>query len=140
VTGDSDPRQMPPTGIGQSVSDDYLGQLCGRLMVGAGRDGSDLTCERPAGHDRDCKSTAAADPRLHMFARPWDYMIEVCKVCGSLASRGHGADTTNRCAVPEHRSRGCIIVRVVARPDSQQGSFGCWRLGVVPREVQVPEP
>lgn len=119
-------------------ADAYLGNLCGRIMVGAGRsDTHDPTCERPAGHDGICKSTAAADSRLRLFARPWDYTVEVCAVCGSLASRGHGAADTNRCAVDSHRGAGCIVVRVVARPDDQQGTLGYWKRGVVPREIQV---
>ncbi len=118
--------------------DDYIGKVCGRLMVGAASDTYDPTCERPAGHDGPCKSTDAVDRRHRMFARPWDYTVEVCAVCGSLASRGHGAADTNRCAIPSHRQAGCIVVRVVARPDSQQGLHGYWKAGVVPREMQVP--
>lgn len=120
--------------------DCYIGNVCGRPMVGAGRsDAYDPACERPAGHDGVCRSTDAADLRQRMFARPWDYTIEVCAVCGSLASRSHGAADTNRCAVPQHRHQGCVIVRVVARPDSQQGTLSHWKRQVVPREVQVAD-
>jgi hypothetical protein len=119
--------------------DSYIGNVCGRPMVGLGRDSFDPTCERPAGHDGVCKSTQATDREHRLFARPWDYTVEVCAACGALANRSHGADTTNRCAVPSHRERGCIVVRVVARPDSEQGTLGFWRPGTVPREVQVAD-
>jgi hypothetical protein len=118
-------------------SEGYIGNVCGRPMVGLGTDTFDPTCERPAGHDGVCKSTQAVDYSHRLFARPWDYTIEVCAVCGSMASRGHGAADTNRCAVPSHRGQGCVVVRVVARSDSEQDILGFWRSGVVPREVQV---
>lgn len=52
---------------------------------------------------------------------PHDWYIEVCAVCGCQLGPGIGSRTnTGRCVVDSHRSTGGIIVRVAAKPISEQ--------------------
>jgi hypothetical protein len=52
---------------------------------------------------------------------PLDWYIEICAICGCQLGPGVGTRTnTGRCIHPEHHSTGGIVVRVLARPISEQ--------------------
>jgi hypothetical protein len=52
---------------------------------------------------------------------PLNWYIEVCAVCGCQLGPGIGSRTsTGRCVVQAHHSTGGTVVRVVARPSSEQ--------------------
>lgn len=52
---------------------------------------------------------------------PLDWYIEVCAVCGGQLGPGVGSRTpTGRCVVEAHRSRGGRVIRVCARPSTEQ--------------------
>lgn len=54
---------------------------------------------------------------------PLDWYIEICAVCGCQLGPGIGSRTrTGRCVVNAHRSIGGTVVRVQARPISEQDS------------------
>jgi hypothetical protein len=54
---------------------------------------------------------------------PLDWYIEVCVVCGCQLGPGIGSRTsTGRCVVEAHRSRGGMVVRVQAKPITEQES------------------
>lgn len=62
---------------------------------------------------------------------PHDYTIEVCKECGAQLDRsGNG-----RCPVDRgHWKYGGMLVRVIARPASEQDRY--FRVGRIPAESQ----
>lgn len=52
---------------------------------------------------------------------PLDWYIEICAVCGCQLGPGVGSRTrSGRCVVQEHRRVGGTVVRVQARPISDQ--------------------
>lgn len=53
---------------------------------------------------------------------PLDWYIEVCSICGCQLGPGIGGRTpTGRCVTREHWQVGGTVVRVTARPISEQG-------------------
>jgi hypothetical protein len=67
---------------------------------------------------------SAAQDRAHDIVSerdPLDWYIEVCGVCGCQLGPGIGTRTrTGRCIYESHRSTGGIVVRVSAKPLSEQ--------------------
>lgn len=69
---------------------------------------------------------------------PLDWYIEVCAVCGCQLGPGIGARTrTGRCIFEEHRQSGGVLVRVSAKPLSEQEPIGSTRR--VLTRLGVPE-
>jgi len=72
---------------------------------------------------------------------PLDWYIEVCAVCGCQLGPGIGSRTrTGRCIYEEHRRRGGVVVRVVARPLAEQPDMSRRALAALsPREASTEE-
>lgn len=63
---------------------------------------------------------------------PYDYTLEVCRVCGAQLDRVRNG----RCPVDRaHWSAGGMVTRVLARPDSEQDRH--YKPSVVPAKAKV---